>query len=58
MKEMILNSWQENGTLSRINPMENYDVGNRIIYNTGGLKSKLCGYNDAYILVRSDILTT
>ena len=38
--------------------MENYDVGNRIIYNTGGLKSKVCGYNDAYILVRSDILTT
>ena len=33
----------------------NYDVGNEIIYNTEGLKSNLCDYNDAYILVRSDI---
>ena len=36
----------------------NYDVGNKIIYNTELLKSNLCGYNDAYILVRGDITVT
>ena len=30
----------------------NYDVGNEIIYSTEVLKSNLCNYNDAYILVR------
>ena len=30
----------------------NYDVGNKIIYNTEVLKSNLCDYNDAYILVK------
>ena len=34
----------------------NYDVGNEIIYNTEVLKSNLCDYNDAYILVRADII--
>ena len=33
----------------------NYDVGNESIYNTKVLKSNLCDYNDAYILVRGDI---
>ena len=33
----------------------NYDVRNEIIYNTEVLKSNLCDYNDAYILVRGDI---
>ena len=33
----------------------NYEVGNEIIYNTEVLKSKLCDYNDDYILVRGDI---
>ena len=33
----------------------NGDVGNEIIYNTKVLKSNLCDYNDAYILVRRDI---
>ena len=37
---------------------KNYDVGNEIIYNAETLKSKLCDYNDAYILVRGDIVTT
>ena len=32
----------------------NYGVGNEIIYNTEILKSNLCDYNDAYILVRGD----
>ena len=36
----------------------NYDVGNEIIYNTEVLKSNLCDYKDAYILVRGDIVTT
>ena len=33
----------------------NFDVGNEIIYNTEVLKSSLCDYNDAYILVRGNI---
>ena len=36
----------------------NYDVGNEIIYNTKVLKSNLCDYNDVYILVRGEIITT
>ena len=38
-----------------------YDAGNEIIYNTEVLKvlkSNFCDYNQAYILVRSDIVTT
>ena len=34
----------------------NYDVGNAIIYNAKVLKSNLCDYNDAYILVRVTLL--
>ena len=33
----------------------NYDAGNGIIYNTEVLKSNLCDYDNAYILVRGDI---
>ena len=33
----------------------NYCVGNRVIYSTEVLRSNLCDYNDAYILVRRDI---
>ena len=33
----------------------NHDVGNEISYNTEVLKPNLCDYNNAYILVRSDI---
>ena len=36
----------------------NYDVGNEIISNTEILKSHLCDYNDAYILVKGDITVT
>ena len=36
------------------NSKENYNVGNEIIYNTEVLKSNLCDYNHAYILVRGD----
>ena len=36
----------------------NYDVVNKIIYNTEVLKSNVCDYNDAYILVRGDITVT
>ena len=36
----------------------NYGVGNKIIYNTEALKSNLCDYNDAYILVRGNITVT
>ena len=30
----------------------NYDVGNKIFYNTEVLKSNICDYNNAYILVK------
>ena len=32
-----------------------YEVGNKIIYNSEVLKSKLCDYADSYILLRDDI---
>ena len=37
------------------NSESNYDVGNEINYNLQVLKSNLCDYNDAYILVNGDI---
>ena len=40
------------------NSNANYDVGNEIIYNTEVLKSNLCDYYDAYILVRGCITVT
>ena len=33
----------------------NYDAGNEIIYKTKKLKSNLCDYNDAYIIVTGGI---
>ena len=33
----------------------NYDAGNETVFNTEVLKSNLCHYNDAYILVRGNI---
>ena len=36
----------------------NYSVGNEVIYSTEDLKSNFCDYNDAYILVRGDIIVT
>ena len=32
-------------------PNVNFEAGNGIIYNTEVLKSKLCDYNDVFILV-------
>ena len=40
------------------NSKANYDAGNKIAYNTEVLKSNLCDYDDAYILVRGDITVT
>ena len=37
------------------NSKSNYDATNEITYNAEILKSNLCDYNDAYILVRGDI---
>ena len=37
------------------NSNSNYGAGNEIIYNTEVLKSNICDYNDAYILVGGDI---
>ena len=33
----------------------NFDAGNEIIYNIKVFRSNLCGYNNAYILVKCDI---
>ena len=40
------------------NAQWNYDAGNENIYNTEVLKSNLCHINDAYFLVRGDIVNT
>ena len=37
------------------NSTANYDVANEITYNAEVLKSNLCHYNNAYILVRGNI---
>ena len=37
------------------NSKANYDVANEITYKTEVLKSSLCDYNSAYILVRGNI---
>ena len=50
MKQIILNSWQEND-----NSKANYDVANEITYNTEVLKSSLWDYKDGYILVKATI---
>ena len=36
----------------------NYNVGNEIVYNRVVLKCNFWDYNDTYILVRCDIVTT
>ena len=52
----ILNLWQENGALSMIIQKQiKYGVGNEVAYYTEVLKSNLCDYNDAYILVKGYI---
>ena len=38
------------------NSKANYDATIEITYDTEILKSNLCDYNDAYILVRGDII--
>ena len=40
------------------NSKASFDAGNEIIFNTGVLKHNLCYYNDAYILVKDDIIVT
>ena len=40
------------------NSKTNYDVGNKIIYDTEVSKSNLCDYNDPYNLVRGHITVT
>ena len=55
MKQTILNLRQENGTLSMI--IQQRNIGNEIMLNTKVLKSNLCDYNNAYILVRAALAT-
>ena len=43
------------GNIVNNNSKWNYDATNEVTYNTEILKSNLCDYNDAYILVRRDI---
>ena len=40
------------------NSKANYNAANEITYNIKVLKSNLCDYNDAYILVEGDITVT
>ena len=40
------------------NSKANFGVGNEITYNTEVLKSNLCDYNDAYILLRDHVTAT
>ena len=49
---LVTTKWKLS-TIDQSNP--NYDVENEFIYNTDALKSNLCVYNDAYILVSGDI---
>ena len=35
-----------------------YELGKEIIYNTEVLTSNLCDYNDAYVWVKGNIVTT
>ena len=56
MMQTILNLRQKNGTND--NSKANYDAGNKITYNTEVLKSNLCYYDDAYILVKGDTTVT
>ena len=56
MKQVTLNSWQEDGIDDQSNA--NYDAGNEIIYNTEVLKSNLFDDNDSDILVRGNINIT
>ena len=37
------------------NSKANYGVGNEITYNTEVLKSNICNYSNAYILVTGDV---
>ena len=55
MKQTIPNSWQENGTLSMIIQKWIIGAANKITYKIEVLKSNLCDYNEACILVRGDI---
>ena len=55
MKQTILNLWQKNRNIVNDNSESNYGTGKEIIYNTYVLKSSLCDYNDAYILVSGNI---
>ena len=41
--------------MKQVESNANYDVGNEIIYHTDVLRSNICDYNDADILVRRDI---
>ena len=40
------------------NSKADYNIANEITYNTEALKSNLCDYNDAYILLRVDVTFT
>ena len=40
------------------NSKANYEAENEMVYNTEVLKSNLCDYSDAYILVSGDITVT
>ena len=54
----ILNSLTEAGDVAARKWNIVYELGKEIIYNTEVLASNLCDYNDAYVWVKGNIVTT
>ena len=55
MKQTIINIVTRKWNIGNYQSYGKYDDKNEITYNTEILKSNLCDYSDAYILVRGDI---
>ena len=54
----LLNEASNSKFVTRKLSMIIYGAGNKVNYNTEVLKSNLCEYNDAYILVKGNITVT
>ena len=54
----LLNEANDSKFATRKLSMTIYGVGNKVNYNTEFLKSNLCEYNNAYIIVKGNITVT
>ena len=52
--KFVIRKWNIVNDLSHIN----HKVGNETIYNTEVLKSNICDYSNAYVLLKDDITVT